>query len=89
MKYSVAAPGQTEPFSKRVRPVYFARFPEGVTGSAQLQVLVGADWLPMDAAVTATMTNAKFVDASAENGALKYRWNVSAVSGGFIELWLG
>jgi len=89
MKYTVSAAGQTEAFSKRVRPLYFARFAGGVTGSAQLEVLVGNDWLPIDAPVTATMAAAKFVDASAENGALKYRWNVSAVSGGSIELWLG
>lgn len=88
MKYTVNAPGQTPTFSKRYRPAYFAKFPGGVTGSAQLEVLVDGEWLPADAAVTATMASVKFFDASAEQLAFKYRWNVTAVTGGAVELWL-
>ncbi|MFZ4807479.1 MAG: hypothetical protein ACOYLQ_09500 [Hyphomicrobiaceae bacterium] len=87
-RYSVAEAGPTEVWSRRSNVAYFARFAPGVAATVQLEIQIDGEWLPADSYLTGTMSFVKFVDAPASSP-LRYRWNVLAISGGAIELWLG
>lgn len=82
-KQTFSASGVSETVNTRNGVVYYADFTTGSgSGSAQLQVKVGGDWLPADDAVTATMTTVEATEASDKS--LEYRWNVTRSGGSII-----
>lgn len=85
-KWTFAASGTSDEYNTKEALVYYADFTTGSgSGSAQLQVKIGGDWIPADAAVTATMSTAEVVDAA--RVPLTYRWNVTR-SGGTIYVYM-
>jgi hypothetical protein len=85
-KSTFAASGTSETVNAKTTVVYYADFTTGSgSGSAQLQVKLGGDWVPADDAVTATMATVEATEAASVP--LEYRWNVTR-SGGTIYTYL-
>lgn len=86
VKTSFTGTGQSDEFvvTNESTLAYFADFTTGSgSGTVQLQMRIAGDWLPADAAVTATMTNIEVADSPSSDPRV-YRWNCSAHSGGTI-----
>ena len=86
VKTAFTATGTSEVVFAHHHVLYHADFTTGTgVGTAQLQCMVGGDWVPADAAVTATMDAAEVGDCIKR---MAYRWNVSAYTSGTINLYL-
>lgn len=89
IKTTHTATGTSAVHSAHASCAYYADFDTGSgTGSAQLEVNIGGDWLPADDAVTGTMTTVEATDKVSPGEPMGYRWNVT-VSGGSIITYLG
>lgn len=85
IKTTHTATGQSDVHAAHSSCAYYADFTTGSgSGSAQLQVNIGGDWLPADDAVTATMTTVEATDKMSPGEPLRYRWNVTVSSGSII-----
>lgn len=91
IKTSFTATGTSEEFvvSGRTTVRFYADFTTGTgVGTVQLQALIAGDWLPADAAVTATMDTVEVADGPSGEP-MRYRWNCSAYTSGTIHCYLG
>jgi hypothetical protein len=86
VKTSFTATGTSEVVFAHQHVLYHADFTTGTgVGTAQLQCMLGGDWVPADVAITATMESAEVADCIKR---MAYRWNVSAYTSGTITLYL-
>lgn len=85
IKTTHTATGQSNVQTVHEACSYYADFTTGSgSGSAQLQINVGGDWLPAAAAVTATMSVVGTATANSPGTGRMYRWNVTVSSGEII-----
>lgn len=86
VKTAFTGTGTSEIVMAHQHVLYHADFTTGTgVGTAQLECMVGGDWVPADEALTADQAYAKVADCMKR---MAFRWNLSAYTSGTITVYL-
>jgi hypothetical protein len=70
-------------------PCYFASF-SGTSFTAQLEVNIAGDWIPVISPISASMALPAFIGRGADDAEpLQWRWNVTAITAGTLTVYIG